>query len=223
MMDLRLDSLAPGSLLREFEPDSRRVDPRAEPAAALLAAIVDQLAMGIVAVDVDGRVVHANRAALEALRGSGLRIAGNGRLESNRARDNAALDNALAAVAKQRRSLITLGSELNPLTVAVQPLTLPGQTGHRQRAMLLFSRPMLCDRPALVAYTCTYQLTPAETAVVEALCGGLRAKEVAVQTGSSIATVRSHLRNIYYKTGARNLQDLLARIASLPPLAAPIG
>ena len=217
-----MDSIAPGSLLRDYIADAVRKDDGGEPATALLAAIVDQLALGIVVADVDGTVVHANRAAQTALSGSGLRIAANGRLESSRSRDATALHDALSAVAAQRRTLIALGSERNVLTVAVQPLAMPDEAGP-PRAMLLFSRPMLCDAPALVAFARAHQLTPAENAVVEALCGGLRAKEVALRTRSSIATVRSHLRNIYYKTGARNLQDLLARIASLPPLAAPHG
>ena len=218
-----MDSLTPGSLLREYVAGAVRNDDRAEPSATLLSAIVDQLALGIVVADVDGTVVHVNRAAQAALRGSGLRIGASGRLESNRARDAMALNDALSAVAAQRRTLIALGSERNVMTVAVQPLAMPDDARDPPRAMLLFSRPVLCDAPALVAYARAYQLTPAENAVVEALCGGLRAKEVALRTCSSIATVRSHLRNIYYKTGARNLQDLLARIASLPPLAAPHG
>ena len=220
-MDIRMDSAAPGSLLRDYIADAVCNDDGVVPAPALLAAIVDQLALGIVVAEVDGTVVHANRAAHAALFGSGMRIAANGRLESSRTRDAAALDDALSAVAAQRRTLIALGGDRNVLTVAVQPLAMPDEAGRLPRAMLLFSRPVLCDAPALSAFARAHQLTPAENAVVEALCGGLRAKEVAMRTGSSVATVRSHLRNIYYKTGARNLQDLLARIAALPPLAAP--
>ena len=117
--------------------------------------------------------------------------------------------------------MLTLGGDRRPTTVAVQPLATHPQSRRATSALLLFSRPALCEPAALSAYARVHSLTPSEALVLDALCAGLRAKEVAVRTRSSIATVRSHLRSIYGKTHARNLQDLLARLASLPPMISP--
>jgi DNA-binding NarL/FixJ family response regulator len=220
MMDIRIGADAPQPLLRDFRDGSDRGDASVDSTTRLLTAIVDQLALGIVVADRHRTVIHANRAARAALRGTGVRITPEAKLEALCASDAAALERALAAAAMQRRSLSAVGSERQRLSIAVQPLTM-ANAASRSHAMLLLSKPVLCDGTTLQAFARAHRLTPAETAVVDALCRGFRAKEVALRTQSSVATVRSHLRSIYVKSGARNLQALLARVASLPSLAEP--
>ena len=203
----------------EFLPYAEGVEKVPDALFQLLASVVDQLAFGIAVVAVDATIVHANRAAICALRGCGLRVTAQSKLESIRAGGNDALEAALRAIAAHRRTLLALGSDQNRLTVAVQPLFGHPQPRRATRALLVFSKPALCAPAAVGAFVRAYRLTPAESVVLAALCSGLRAKEVAVRTRSSIATVRSHLRNIYSKTDASNLQDLLLRLAALPPLA----
>ncbi len=140
------------------------------------------------------------------------------RLVASRPSDSVALGQALDAAAALRRPLFSLGPAEQPTAVAIQPLLTGALSRRATRAMLLFSKPVLCDSAALSAYVKANRLTRAESAVLSALCAGLRVKEVAQQMKSSIATIRSHLRNIYCKTGARDLHDLLARVAVLPPL-----
>jgi DNA-binding CsgD family transcriptional regulator len=222
MMDIRTGARAPESLLQDVGAGSDRDERCVDSTPGLLTAIVDQLALGILVADRHRTVIHANRAARAALRGTGVRITPDAKLEALCASDAAALERALGAAAMQRRSLIAVGSERQRLSIAVQPLTMP-TAGCKPHAMLLLSKPVLCDSTTLEAFARAHRLTPAETAVLDALCGGYRAKEVAMRTRSSVPTVRGHLRSIYVKTGARNLQALLARVASLPSLADPDG
>ena len=134
--------------------------------------------------------------------------------------DATALRRAIGATAGLRRSLVVLGSGQQSVAVAVHPLSpSPGRPAPR-RALLLFGRTGMCDGLARSAYARAHRLTPAEVTVLDALCEGLRAKEVALRLQSSIATVRSHLRSIYHKTGSRDLRDVLAQLAVLPPVSA---
>jgi len=191
---------------------------RDKPESPLLVAVVEQLGLGVAVTTFDGLVLHLNQAARRALRDSAFDIGDDGRLFSLRGSDAGSLRNALAAAALERKSVIVVGDRRKGLTIAVQPLDFLSGGRPAKGVMLLFSLGARLNASAVTAYGDAHQLTPAESAVVTGLCDGLQAKEVAQRTGSSIATVRSHLRSIYFKTGARNLQDLLARVASLPPL-----
>jgi DNA-binding CsgD family transcriptional regulator len=191
---------------------------RDQPEAPLLAAVVEQLGLGVAVATFDGLVLHLNQAARRALRDSAFDVGDDGRLFSLRATDAGLLRSALAMATLERKSVIVAGDRRKGLTIAVQPLDFVVAGRPTRGVLLLFSLGARLNASAVGAYADAHQLTPAESAVVAGLCDGLQAKEVAQRTGSSIATVRSHLRSIYYKTGARNLQDLLARVASLPPL-----
>jgi DNA-binding CsgD family transcriptional regulator len=193
---------------------------RATDLATLSGAIVDQLALGIIVVSLDGRVLRANRAGLKALLAAGLFVHPEGKLASHSNGDLGALDRAVAATAAQARTVVVIDSGVLRVTIAAQPLRYPHAGRRRSAAMLLATVDTQTDAPAILAYGDAHLLTRAERSVLVALSRGLRAKEVAATTRSSVATVRSHLRSIYLKTGARNLQDLLARVAALPPLDA---
>jgi DNA-binding CsgD family transcriptional regulator len=211
MFDTEADD---GTALRDF----RGHRGSAARSAGLLGAIVDQIALGIVVVALDGRVLHANRAGLKALFGTGIFIGPEGKLASHSSSDIVAVYRAVSATAAEARTLVVIDSGRLRVTIAAQPLRYPHEGRRRAAAMLLTNVDARADAPAIVAYGHAHLLTRAERSVLLALSGGLRAKEVAATTRSSVATVRSHLRSIYQKTGARNLQDLLARVAALPPL-----
>ena len=60
-------------------------------------------------------------------------------------------------------------------------------------------------------------LSVRETEILTDLSQGLSRAEIAVSRGLSINTVKMLVKNIYYKTGAENLADLI-RIAVLQKL-----
>ena len=217
VLDIGIDKHGRDGSAREFPGPAESADGRVcDLLPPLLAAVFDQIALGIAIVGIDGVLIHANQPAIAALDAAGLRISARGTIESVRPCDNIALESALAAAAAQRRTIIALGGDRRPTTIAVEPLAT--QSRRAACAMVVFGRAALCEPATLDVYARAHNLTPSEETVLDALCTGLRAKEVALRTRSSIATVRSHLRSIYRKTHARNLQDLLVRLASLPPM-----
>lgn len=54
------------------------------------------------------------------------------------------------------------------------------------------------------------RLTDSEQAVVDLLAEGLRAKQIAIQRGTSLKTVRTQIKRAKRKTGARTLEELVA-------------
>ena len=212
----RRDGGVPEAEFTRFAESLR--DPVPDAIPALLAVLFDQLPHGLMVTTLDGHVLHANRSGIAAMSGNEVWIDADMRLVTQRPTDATALRRALAATAGLRRSLVVLGAGHGTLAVAVQPLLHLNGMQTPPRALLLFGKAALCDVLALGAFGRVHRLTPAEIAVLDALCEGLRAKEVALRLHSSIATVRSHLRSIYHKTGSRDLRDLLTQLAVLPPL-----
>ena len=59
-------------------------------------------------------------------------------------------------------------------------------------------------------------LTRAESTVAALVADGLRAKAIAQKLGCSVPTVRTHLRNLYAKTGAEGLVELVRLLNTRP-------
>jgi len=66
-------------------------------------------------------------------------------------------------------------------------------------------------------------LTPAERHVVAELAGGRAPKQIALEFGVSLATVRVHIKRAKRKTGARTLPELVALAAQEHPATARDG
>lgn len=65
----------------------------------------------------------------------------------------------------------------------------------------------------------TFELTRAETDVIEALVRGATVQEIAAATGRSEATLRTHVRAILGKTGARSQTELVRIVLGLMDIA----
>ena len=182
-----------------------------------LAAIVDELAYGIVTVDASRRLRFANRAGFAALRHDhALRLAG-GVIEAVDPGDAEALRHAVAAAGAGKRSYLALGHAGRACDVAVLPAAgEPGMAG--DGAVLLFEKSASDAGLSLYFYGKAHRLTPAEQSVLDALGAGDSVGAVAHLLGSSEHTVRSHVRGILAKTGQPNLRRLAARIGTLPPM-----
>jgi DNA-binding CsgD family transcriptional regulator len=64
----------------------------------------------------------------------------------------------------------------------------------------------------------SYNLTAAETRLLSALVAGERLRDYAARTCVSISTVKTHLRNLFAKTGEQRQADLVRRALSDPVL-----
>jgi DNA-binding CsgD family transcriptional regulator len=76
---------------------------------------------------------------------------------------------------------------------------------------------LICADTQFAAEYCdfgpVFRLTPAETRTAMLLLRGLRAAEIASMAKLSIGTVRTHIRHIYPKVGARSREELVWRLA----------
>ena len=184
-----------------------------------LVALLDELSFGVAVVDVDARLVHASRAARMQLQAQrGLRIQAC-RIEAESAADEAALVRALAAAAAGRRSYLAVGRANHRMDVAILPLD-SIQTGGEPFVVLVFEKAAGSGGLGLYFFAQAYGLTRTEQSVLAELGDGASVVDAARQLGSSVHTVRTHVRNILCKTGQANLRGLTRRIGMLPPVGA---
>lgn len=197
-----------------------------EPLAAAklgwLALALDEIDYGIVVLGRDGQLLHANRRAqAEFAAGGHALVLADGRLKARRSQDSLALAEALSAAGRGLRRLIEMDRDGERINVAVVPL--PEPTGERPAAALvLMGRRHICENLSVQYFAHANQLTLAETRVLEALCAGETASAMASRQGVALSTVRTHIASIRTKTGTRSLQELVRRVAALPPLVSAL-
>ncbi len=195
-----------------------------ESKAESFAALFDSLADGVLLVDARARIVFANSAAQTLLaEGNILRDLG-GKLSALDSAADRALRSVFAAalggdteVGAEGVALPLLSNNDNQWLAHILPLT----SGARRRAGIeysataaVFVRNVQLDTPPLLKTVATlYRLTPRESRVLQALVevGGVPA--VADELGVSAATVRTHLKNLFEKTGMRRQADLVRLIS----------
>jgi DNA-binding CsgD family transcriptional regulator len=199
----------------------RRSAPKPEAAQAppWMAAMLDALDYGLLLLDATHRVAHANRAARTALARNPVGLPWATALDCGAPEEAAALGQAISAAAERGwRRLVSLRRDGRPFGVAVLPLPLSGSPA----VMLVLSRARSCEPLSLHWYARSHGLTQAEARVLEALCGGATPNEVAATLGVAMSTVRTQLATIRAKTGAAGLRQLVAGVASLPPIVCAV-
>jgi DNA-binding CsgD family transcriptional regulator len=188
----------------------------------------DLLQAGVILVDHDCKIIHANRAARAMLeKGSPIRSV-HGELKTPLLRTTAALKKAVALVAEPAIARMRIGvpvwqSDGHPAYIQVLSL-MTGDT---------HSCPALCASaavfvtvwdgaagPPVEAVAAVFDLTAGEIRIAERLLTGRTPAEIAEDLALAMSTVRSHLANIFAKTGTSRQGDFV-RLAT--QLAAPIG
>lgn len=186
------------------------------PAAPCLVAMLDAVDYPMILLDRDC-VLHANRMALEALRGKGLLRIEAGRLGACVPTEQRLMIEAIdAAQRRGMRRLIVLSGSGAPLHLALLPI---GEaTDGASAVLMILARPGLCPDLTVGFFARRHGLTPAETNVLDLLCRGLRVGQIAMQLGVKMATVRTQVSAIRTKTGAASIGDMLHQISLLPPM-----
>ncbi len=193
----------------------------AEAAGARLAAMLDALPLAALVVDPRGRIVGGNAASEAAVAQGGLSTRG-GRLRAT----------APAAAARLRAALGRCGSDPAapagivpidaegpaPRFLEVVPFRLPDGGGPGGPACLVTVHEPLrprdrLARPGLLADL--YGLTATEEAVARAIGLGESPAAIAGATGSSVGTVRWHLKNVLSKLGVHSQAELASRVCRL--------
>jgi DNA-binding CsgD family transcriptional regulator len=187
----------------------------------MLTATLDLLLIGIVLVDGESRIVHANRAGARRLdEGRAVRRC-RGRLTAH---DPAAALTLRVAIAR------AAGGNRQGAAGAAMATPIPDADGRDLAAWVL---PLATAMPAGLAAPCSaqaavflreigdtaqlpsdllarhYGVTPAECRVLMLLIQGMSPHETADALGCSETTVRTHLQHLFAKTRTRGQPDLI--------------
>ena len=192
-----------------------------------LGTTLDKLAVGVIIVTEDARILHANAAARHMLEARSPVVSVGGCL--------GALD---AELTKELRRAITLvrtdaahigGSGIGvPLTdkdmtaAAAHVLPLARRDareggGTTSAAVVFVARANMMPPADIGTVARIYGLTPAETRVLQHLMAGASLAEAATALGVSETTAKTHRNHIFLKTGVSRRTDLFALIARLVP------
>ena len=194
--------------------------------AAALADALDGLEAGMFLVDAGGHLVHANASGRAMLK-EGNVLHANGKLVARDAAADAALRDVFSAASHGDAALGAKGIAVHltardggQFVTHVLPLT----SGARRQAGVCYSAvaavfvqrsgrtaPLSLDELAR-----QYQLTAGELRVLGAMIEVGGVPEAACALKLSPATVRTHLRHVFEKTGVRRQADLVKLIASYP-------
>jgi DNA-binding CsgD family transcriptional regulator len=188
--------------------------------AASLAETLNGLSAGMCLVDAAGRIIHANTAchvmldARDFLSTIGGRIvASDAKLDQTLRGLFAAAGSGDAAVGTQGIALPLRAQDGSHYVAHVLPLT----SGARRLAgiaysatVALFIRKVTSEAPSAPEIIArAYNLTPTELRVLLAIIEVGGVPEVAVALGIAESTVRTHLGNLFVKTGAGRQADLV--------------
>jgi DNA-binding CsgD family transcriptional regulator len=182
-----------------------------------LALLMDEFAYGVVVVRADGRVLHANQAARHELGRQWVLVSYQRVFTTFVACDAQILHDAVARAAAGKRSMITLAGEGSSLTLVVLPLNGDGAS-RPHSAALVFARTTVCDSLMLGFFARSHGLTRTEEQVLDILCQGYSAPDIAAQLNVAVSTVRSHVRSLCAKTRSSGVRELVNRVAVLPPV-----
>jgi DNA-binding CsgD family transcriptional regulator len=196
----------------------------------MLSATLDLLVVGIVLVDGESRIVHANRAGRRCLDEARAVRRSRGRLTASDPGAALALRVAITQAARCGRQRSATTGIATPLPdadgrdLAAWVLPLAGALAHvpdrpcsAQAAVFLRE---IGDKPQLPGELLArhYGITPAEYRVLMSLIQGMSPLETADALGCSETTVRTHLQHLFAKTRTRGQSDLIRlAMSALPP------
>jgi DNA-binding CsgD family transcriptional regulator len=189
---------------------------------------LDHLAMGVLMLDRNGRVIHRNRAgiALTAQR-TALWIDPEGRPRGRLRHEDNALQRLISGTTDPRSrsaggSVALHGDDSrSPLHLLVGRLGAHGEIAPGSgEAVIFFSDPGVPARASEAHLGAIFGFTPAQARLVCALVAGEAIGDYAQRTGINLETARSHLNHSFAKAGVRRQQELISLILRSPSFSA---
>ena len=189
----------------------------------------DQLALGAMLIESDGRLLRANITAARLLDGrNGLMVASD-RITTTNDADHAALYAAIARVSSQDvlavdghgPFVLIRRPDRQPLSILVlgsRSPALPSLADHRRIALLLVD-PELMTIPGALILRELFGFTQREAEFAELLMKGLSVEEAANALGVGISTTRTFLSQITAKTDTHGQVELVKRLLAIPGIA----
>jgi DNA-binding CsgD family transcriptional regulator/PAS domain-containing protein len=235
---MRHDSVGPATdedldILRLLAPHIRRAvtigdlldEKKIE--VSVLAATLDRLAMGIVVVADEGRILQANEVA-RGMFSTGRPVQSvNGRLTSRNSTANGELANAIKMARSNEARIgatgigVALAGPAEPAAVAhVLPLArgdLRTRLVPQATAAVFVTQARMSAPSDIAAIAASFGLTRAETHMLRHLVDGAPLAEAAKALGIVEATARTHLQHIFAKTCTSRQSDLITLVARLLP------
>jgi DNA-binding CsgD family transcriptional regulator len=200
--------------------------------AEALGSALDSIAIGVIIVADQARILHANQAARRMLDERSPVVSLGGCLAALQPNLTRELHRAIV-VAGADAPRIGVGGIGVPLmnkdmaaaTAHVMPLIcadLPAR-GEPQAVAAVFVTPASAPPPIDIGTVARmFGLTPAEARLLQELVVGASLTEAAATLGIGEATARTHRNHIFMKTGVSRRTDLLVLIARLvPPIRRP--
>ena len=200
----------------------------AEARGSSLTALLDNTRLGVIGLDLGGRVVEANDRARDLLRRRDGLFDQGGFLHACSPADNARLERLLARALPRFGSQTASGSmtarrssDLSRLALHLNPVG--SDFGTQRLAVLVLvvepgSQPAI--DPGLVE--ATLGLTPAESRVAVSLAAGNSVRDIAAATNRQENSVRFLLKKIYNKQGISRQADLVRLVLSLAGVSDPL-
>jgi PAS domain-containing protein len=183
---------------------------------------LDELAGAVIVANSNGQVINANWAAERILqRGDGLAIA-NGKLSPLNASDSAKLGAFIASAATDQKTEAAIGrmrirrrDDRPPYILMVAPLGADLAFYGRPVAIILLVDPDERAPPEreLAEF---FGLSPAESRLAAALLAGKKLREIAVDSGVQLTTLRTQLSSVLRKTATTRQVDLIRVLLSVP-------
>jgi len=181
----------------------------------LLHQVTDQIDFGLVVCDADGQMLHANRSATRELASQRVLKLQDGSVNSAGPGAPELASAIRAAAQRGRRRLLCLEDD-PPVMLIVLPLD-PQAAGERL-VLLMIGRRTVCTALGLELLAIQHRLTLAEQRVLRAIVGGTASRDIAVENGVAVSTVRTQIQSLRDKLGVGNIDALLLTAARVPPV-----
>ena len=186
----------------------------------ILLCVLDEIDYGVILIDARLRICHANHLARYELSTRRALCSTAHTLRAALPAQDEQLVKAVRSAQDGHRTMVDLGEGPCHLPVAVVPLKRPleGGSGGAGEILIVCGKRQSCETLSLQFYARSRKLSAGEAAVLQGLCNGLRADDIARQNGVCVSTVRTQIASLRQKTGAASIRELVKRVASLPPL-----
>jgi len=197
---------------------------------ARMAQTLDALRCAVVLTDARGVILHANEAAEGMLRDGGPVQGVGGVLQAKKPAAAAELRTAIKVAAQNEAEIGKAGLAIRLTELGVPPVSahvLP-LTGGDLRTRLqpsavaaVFINAPPGEQDGAAATAAAFDLTPAETRVLASLLAGRTLAETATALRIAASTAKTHLDNIFSKTGVTRQADLMRLGTGLVPPTRP--
>jgi DNA-binding CsgD family transcriptional regulator len=182
---------------------------RTQRLAALGQSLLQRLETPLFVIDADGAVLEANPAATRRIeKREGLWLDAGGRLALRQGGRWVPMSRWHAQVADSGEVTLALEAEGAPMQVTLRAMN-PGDDATELLATI--ERVVLTRTDAMRA---RFHFTRTQVRLAEMLCEGMRPTHAAEKLGVKISTVRTHVGQMYEKTGTNSQAQLVALLHS---------